>query len=78
MRLQWRERNKSSKRGDQGGRQGSNFIFINHVNNKKFKCIYKKRRASEEDPPKSAPKLILIFIRLQKYMCADNESKESS
>ena len=29
--LQWRERNKSSKRGDQGGRQGSNFIFINHV-----------------------------------------------
>ena len=44
----------------------------------KFKCIYKKRRASEEDPPKSAPKLILIFIRLQKYMCADNESKESS
>ena len=42
MRLQWRERNKSSKRGDQGGRQGSNFVFIDDVKNlrllPKYEC----------------------------------------
>ena len=29
--MQWRGRNKSSERGDQGGKQGSDFTFIDHV-----------------------------------------------
>lgn len=42
MKLQWRGRNKSSERGDQGGRQGSDFTFIDHVKDlgllSKYEC----------------------------------------